>query len=408
MRSAAGVSLQRTGGTLSAGAARTIARRLKVATLPRTSFATIAAGASFTAPGTPTPQPGAPADGPCRTTTAGGAPPAPGTGEPPVKAAPRRRAHGHRRDDHLARARVVHPVHRVRRGHLGLPRRRPRRRRRADPPLVYSFHFPFADGWCDPATGAARITFTGTVAFRYADHEIDLRVNDPEVELDGPASRVIFRMTGSGDTDGGNRRAVVETLDVSKAAAVRVNGNDLRLRADPRRGPARARPARSSPATTSRAIRSGGSRSPSPRPERTHAHAHPRPRRRGPVGRRAGGLRGGLHGHRRQARLDDGQPVRGRRRRGAHVARLRHQHRAGRGPPANGQGRADRARHRDRPDRRRRDGDRRHARRAASTSSSRSATRSRPRAAPTPTRASAASSSTARSRSPSTASRSRS
>ena len=49
-------------------------------------------------------------------------------------------------------------------------------------------------------------------------------VNDPEVELDGPASRVIFRMTGSGDTDGGNRRAVVETLDVSKAAAS-ANGN---------------------------------------------------------------------------------------------------------------------------------------------------------------------------------------
>ena len=32
-------------------------------------------------------------------------------------------------------------------------------------------------------------------------------------------------MTGSGDTDGGNRRAVVETLDVSQAAAVRVDGN---------------------------------------------------------------------------------------------------------------------------------------------------------------------------------------
>ena len=52
-------------------------------------------------------------------------------------------------------------------------------------------------------------------------------VNDPEVELDGPASRVIFRMTGSGDTDGGNQRAVVETLDVSKAAAVRVDGKTI-------------------------------------------------------------------------------------------------------------------------------------------------------------------------------------
>ena len=44
-------------------------------------------------------------------------------------------------------------------------------------------------------------------------------VNDPEIELDGPTSRVIFRMTGSGDTGGGNQRTVVETLDVSKATA---------------------------------------------------------------------------------------------------------------------------------------------------------------------------------------------
>ena len=86
------------------------------------------------------------------------------------------------------------------------------------PPLVYAFAFPFAEGWCDPATGAARVAFTGTVAFRYSAHGIDLVVNDPEVELDGPASRVIFRMTGSGDTAGANKRAVVETLDVSRAA----------------------------------------------------------------------------------------------------------------------------------------------------------------------------------------------
>jgi hypothetical protein len=90
----------------------------------------------------------------------------------------------------------------------------------SEAPLVYSFHFPFAEGWCDPASGAARIAFTGTVGFKYADHEIDLRANDPEVELDGTSSRVIFRMTGSGSTDGGNARAVVETLDVSKAAGV--------------------------------------------------------------------------------------------------------------------------------------------------------------------------------------------
>ena len=42
-------------------------------------------------------------------------------------------------------------------------------------------------------------------------------------------------MTGSGDTDGGNQRAVVETLDVSKARRVTRRGRQVvRLRAHPR------------------------------------------------------------------------------------------------------------------------------------------------------------------------------
>ena len=52
---------------------------------------------------------------------------------------------------------------------------------------------------------------------------------------------MIFRMTGSGDTDGGNQRAVVETLDVSEGRRER-RRPVVRLRADPRRGPARAPP----------------------------------------------------------------------------------------------------------------------------------------------------------------------
>lgn len=211
---ASGVTLERTGATLSATAARTIARKLKIRALPRTGFATVAATASFN---TGVPGSSAPA-GPCRTTTAGGAAPAPGAGEPPVKARP-------------AGARTITGATlswRVResfiryiasgegttasRGVTGTAETL-----EGAPPLVYAFSFPFAEGWCDPATGAARVAFTGTVAFRYAAHGIDLVVNDPEVELDGPASRVIFRMTGSGDTAGGNRRAVVETLDVATA-----------------------------------------------------------------------------------------------------------------------------------------------------------------------------------------------
>ena len=193
---------------------KTIARRLKVRTLPRGTFATVAATGDLRRP-----PPQAPA-APVPLTTAGGTPPAPGAGEPPVKARPGGRTHHHRRDAHLAGARVVRPLHRER---ARAPRPRAATTGAAPealdgaPPLVYSYRFPFAEGWCDPATGAARVTFTGTVAFRYAAHGIDLVANDPEIELDGPHSRVIFRMTGSGDTAGGNQRQVVETLDVSKA-----------------------------------------------------------------------------------------------------------------------------------------------------------------------------------------------
>ena len=220
-RSASGVSLQRTGATLSATAARTIERRLRVKRLPR-AFATVAASASFSG-GASTPQPTGPADGPCRTPTAGGTPPPPGTGEPPVKARPAtaRAITGatvtwHVRDSFIRYMAAGEGTSASRGATPAAPE--------GEPPLVYAFHFPFAEGWCDPVTGAARVAFTGTVRFRYSDHEIDLVVNDPEVELDGPASRVIFRMTGSGDTAGGNKRAVVETLDVSKASAT-ANGN---------------------------------------------------------------------------------------------------------------------------------------------------------------------------------------
>lgn len=207
----AGVSLERTSGTLTAAAARMIARKLRVRSLARTSFATVAASAGFdTPPAT---------SGPCRTTTAGGAPPEPGAGEPPVKARPAgaRKVTGAtitwRVRESFIRYIAAGEGTTASRGATGAA---PEALEGA-PPLVYSYSFPFAEGWCDPATGAARIAFTGTVAFRYSAHAIDLVVNDPEVELDGPSSRVIFRMTGSGDTAGQNKRAVVETLDVSKA-----------------------------------------------------------------------------------------------------------------------------------------------------------------------------------------------
>ena len=82
--------------------------------------------------------------------------------------------------------------------------------------LVYGFTFTASGGWCDPATGAARLSFAGTVGFRYADHGIDLKVSDPEVD---PGAGVSFWIDG--------RRTLVETLDLSKAAAVRVDGKTI-------------------------------------------------------------------------------------------------------------------------------------------------------------------------------------
>ncbi len=85
---ATGVTLERTGASLTIAAAKTIARRLQVASLPRINFATVTAVASFPAAG-PTVGPSAPAlPGACRSTTEPGAAPTPPKGEPPVKPAP--------------------------------------------------------------------------------------------------------------------------------------------------------------------------------------------------------------------------------------------------------------------------------------------------------------------------------
>jgi hypothetical protein len=181
-------------------AARTIARRLR-AELPR-AFGTLIAAPTYTA-----------ATVPCRPTIAGGRAAEPGSGEPPVKARPAgaiaitsATVTWHVRESFI-RYIATGEGTTASAGATEGPRT-------GDPPLVYDFRFPFTGGWCDPATGAAHITFGGTVRFRYSDHDIDLRASDPEVELDGPASRVIFRI---------DRRTVVETLDVSQAT-VRVDG----------------------------------------------------------------------------------------------------------------------------------------------------------------------------------------
>jgi Htaa len=93
------------------------------------------------------------------------------------------------------------------------------------PALVYSFHFPYTHGWYDPATGTAGVYFGGGVRFRYTAHGIDLDAKEPEVELNGQSSRAIFRLDGRGETNPGNKRAVMVDLDVGAAPPVEGPGS---------------------------------------------------------------------------------------------------------------------------------------------------------------------------------------
>ena len=182
---ATSVSLSATRATFANTAARTLERRLQTK-LPRT-FGTLAVNATTVLPTT------------CRTTAAGAAPVngRPATALDVTGAT----VTWHVRDSFIRYIASGEGMS-VAGGATADPPE-------GDPPLTYAFHFPATGGWCDPVTGAARLTFTGTVRFSYADHGIDISAQDPEVELDGPASRVIFTL--------GGRRQVIETLDVSKA-----------------------------------------------------------------------------------------------------------------------------------------------------------------------------------------------
>lgn len=86
-------------------------------------------------------------------------------------------------------------------------------------PLVYQFRFPHRGGWSDPAGGAAAVAFSGGVRFRYSAHTIDFTTADPEIELNGAASRAIFRLSGSDGTAFTGKRAVLLNLNPAAAAS---------------------------------------------------------------------------------------------------------------------------------------------------------------------------------------------
>ena len=88
------------------------------------------------------------------------------------------------------------------------------------PPLVYSFSFPFVSGWVDGGPGpgiAASTKGSGGVYFRYCGSQnvykgINFTVTSPEVELDGTNSRLVFTVEGIDGTPFSRGRAVVVDL----------------------------------------------------------------------------------------------------------------------------------------------------------------------------------------------------
>lgn len=69
------------------------------------------------------------------------------------------------------------------------------------PTLVYSYSFPFANGWYDPPTGTTALYESGGIRFSYPSRGIDLTMRNPEIEIAGAASRVILRLRNSGGPD---------------------------------------------------------------------------------------------------------------------------------------------------------------------------------------------------------------
>lgn len=85
----------------------------------------------------------------------------------------------------------------------------------SDALLPYAVGFTAKPSWYDPLSGSAGVYGQGSVAFRWQAHGIDLTATNPEIEINGAASRAIFRFKGSGGTAYPDQRAVLLSLDPS-------------------------------------------------------------------------------------------------------------------------------------------------------------------------------------------------
>jgi hypothetical protein len=93
--------------------------------------------------------------------------------------------------------------------------------------LNYTINFAAKESWYDPFSGTAGIYGSGSVGFRYTAHTINLTAAEPEIEINGAASRAIFRFNGSGGTPYPNQRVALETLDASSRPTITNGGKTL-------------------------------------------------------------------------------------------------------------------------------------------------------------------------------------
>lgn len=116
----------------------------------------------------------------------------------------------------------------------GTPESRP-----GKPDLVYSFTFPFSSGW--ESGDRAAVNGSGTVGFRHCRHTINFTVTDPEIELDGSTSRLVFRIEGTDGTAFSGSRAVVLNLDPTAPGVLdETSGSTRNIQGIPARVPAEA------------------------------------------------------------------------------------------------------------------------------------------------------------------------
>lgn len=75
---------------------------------------------------------------------------------------------------------------------------------------LYSFNLPFLSGWFDDASDTAAIYLQGGVRFYRPDRGIDITAIDGELELNGSASRSVFKFSEAGEYT--NKRGLLGAL----------------------------------------------------------------------------------------------------------------------------------------------------------------------------------------------------